>query len=1435
MASITENVICPPPSTDGAVQTSKADCVRVALRIRPLVGKEKIERSHECITIPDKSIPQVLMGKKRSFTYDNVYGPLSRQDEVYDGSVKSLVDAAFDGYNATIFAYGQTGSGKTFTMGSGNNIGIPENERGLIPAVAKDIFARIESIKNEKHGIEFSVKVEFIEIYGEDMRDLLDPVGSGNSGEQGIQLRTLQNGQIAAVGCKSENVECEKDMLRCLERGSMCRTTGSTLMNAHSSRSHAIFTLFLEQRHVIMDNSCSNDQSNGGNSISPSNTGSDCTEVRSSKFHFVDLAGSERAKKTGAVGQRLKEGININVGLLALGNVISALGDPKKRGQHVPYRDSILTRMLQDSLGGNSKTLMIACVSPADTNFSETLSTLKYANRARNIQNKAIINRDAHSAQVAKLMNQIEILKLALVNNGGKVVNLHELFENIDSPIAVTPQDNGGSNNLFQRVAELDSELQRVTKVLKDTKNQLSKVTDEKIAALAERDSFKQQLVKNGIEIMDPKESKDFDMMLENQKVIDELKRQLEDLRRENRRKSNDFAPSTFAASSGYGSSRKPNRARRNSLDSPNWSIDNDILKRAKAQLAEEQAMLLKKTAGEESKLYHAENKEVADDQNDFNDDVIINNDDDEGLDEVDEETQELENSFQEQQHNIERNVADIEAGIKLKEDLIKEIEEGNVKFEKMKAFYTEKMLQLDSQVKQTEVERDQLLREMESLENAATEKEKKVKEALAKQLQEKDSKLRKQQKKLVEFRKFTNMKRSNHGQMEKARRELEAMKEQKIRLMKKAADKQKNFREQMKKRQHEIARLRKAATKNQQKINQLTSQNQQNAKLLKARATQINHAQKKIRKLTMRKLANKRNMPNNHAKKNYDESRKHRETSSAKSKTMLNIQSNLEKRASFIFNHKKANMELDEKLQKLEESNEELVRMEKQRNDILSSDQPDKEKVLEELDEMISESKDKIDYERTILKELVDKIESNDKKVNDCTRNFSKSVRDASELRLTLQTLFGMYLSQKKKLWFVRQDATIAREKYNEAVSELEQSRTATDIQRTEFSRTLNKVTLKQDEAVARALLIDNDDDESSEQEKNIHKNIKVAAPGSSEETIASLKIMQQMQKSHTTLAKKKIAEMEREKKLTDERVKQLVRRLVEKDSKLKKQEETISYLKGELDYSKRKNEESISTSLVQDGIEKSPATSKNVEIGDSGGKKVGDNYDMIGLDEITGAMFAASKSPEIQDSLLQEPVAQLKKHKKTMWSGSRLTKPTEAQRARQEATAKSVASRKFQQEQKSHDNNVELEKGWVGLNKKTRIANTNKRNRKSLDGNQLKQVFERTAASRTGNSYARRSKLSNDQENIIEQNDKVNMKTKSKGMSAEKQSSESPRKSMETRNPSNDTLGFYYIAGKSAAKAARTGSWRKKAKKKTNNNADKFKMPSRRLNFET
>ena len=263
------------------------------------------------------------------------------------------------------------------------------------------------------------------------------------------------------------------------------------------------------------------------------------------------------------------------------------------------------------------------------------------------------------------------------------------------------------------------------------------------------------------------------------------------------------------------------------------------------------------------------------------------------------------------------------------------------------------------------------------------------------------------------------------------------------------------------------------------------------------------------------------------------------------------------------------------------------------------------------------------------------------------------------------------MYVSQKKKLWVVKQDATRARDKYNKAMSQLEQSRTATDIQRTEFQQHLNKVTLEQDEAVARALLMDNDDidfnnnDILKKAKTTVYDKIKVAAPGSSEETIASLKTMQQMQKSHTAIAKKKIVEMEKEKKLIDERVKQLVRRLVEKDSKVKKLEETITYLKGELSYSKNKAKKKLSPPGTRhDSHKNADSTSpSNIHVDDkSSEEKLGESYDMIGLEEITGAMFASNNkslppSPPVATVTENKSASKGQKHKNTMWSGSRLT----------------------------------------------------------------------------------------------------------------------------------------------------------------------------------
>ncbi|CAE7745866.1 KIN4A [Symbiodinium pilosum] len=242
----------------------------------------------------------------------------------------------------------------------------------------------------------------YLEIYNEDIRDLLQP--GGHAGP--IAIREDAAGGIKVSGIHAETCTSAEEMFRCLSDGSVQRTTGATLMNEQSSRSHSIFTLILEQRRRIA----------GGDAWSED-------DYVTAKFHLVDLAGSERAKRTGAVGSRFKESIAINSGLLALGNVISALGDPAKRGSHVPYRESKLTRLLQDSLGGNSRTVMIACVSCADIDFEETLNTLKYAHRARNIKNKPVVNHDPRTAQLAAMQDEIVALReqLQRANEGSSI------------------------------------------------------------------------------------------------------------------------------------------------------------------------------------------------------------------------------------------------------------------------------------------------------------------------------------------------------------------------------------------------------------------------------------------------------------------------------------------------------------------------------------------------------------------------------------------------------------------------------------------------------------------------------------------------------------------------------------------------------------------------------------------------------------------------------------------------------------------------------------------------------------------------------------------------------------------------------------------------------------------------------------------------------
>ncbi|XP_078326177.1 chromosome-associated kinesin KIF4-like isoform X2 [Crassostrea virginica] len=362
--------------------------VRVAVRARPLIPKEVNEGCQVCVSFTPGE-PQIILGKDKAFTYDYVFNPTESQPYVYQESVFPLIKHIFKGYNATVLAYGQTGSGKTFTMGGCYEASLNEDETemGIIPRVIRELFNGISDRKDS----EFNVKVSYLEIHNEDINDLL----CHPTKREPLAIREDVNGQIKLPGLSEVTVQSFEETMNCLQSGSSGRTTGSTAMNTHSSRSHAIFTLHIEQKKK-----------------------QDMDDVCKCKFHLVDLAGSERAKRTQAVGDRFKEGVNINKGLLSLGNVISALGEESQARNHIPYRDSKLTRLLQDSLGGNSYTLMIACVSPADSNMEETLNSLRYADRARKIKNKPVINRDPQAAEIYRLKQLVQQLQVQLVNGG---------------------------------------------------------------------------------------------------------------------------------------------------------------------------------------------------------------------------------------------------------------------------------------------------------------------------------------------------------------------------------------------------------------------------------------------------------------------------------------------------------------------------------------------------------------------------------------------------------------------------------------------------------------------------------------------------------------------------------------------------------------------------------------------------------------------------------------------------------------------------------------------------------------------------------------------------------------------------------------------------------------------------------------------------------
>uniref|UniRef100_A0A1Q3EUQ2 Kinesin-like protein unc-104 n=1 Tax=Culex tarsalis TaxID=7177 RepID=A0A1Q3EUQ2_CULTA len=418
--------------------------VKVAVRVRPFNSRE-IARESSCIIemsgnttcITNPKVPPGSSESVKRFNYDYSYWShnprdpeFSTQAMVYSDIGEEMLQHSFDGYNVCIFAYGQTGAGKSYTMMGKQE----EGQEGVIPMICEDLFRRIQ--ETESADLKYSVEVSYMEIYCERVRDLLNPKNKGN-----LKVREHPTIGPYVEDLSKLAVTSYQDIHDLIDEGNKARTVAATNMNETSSRSHAVFTIFFTQRRV------------------DKMTGLETEKV--SKISLVDLAGSERADSTGAKGTRLKEGANINKSLTTLGKVISALAEvaskskKSKKADFIPYRDSVLTWLLRENLGGNSKTAMIAAISPADINYDETLSTLRYADRAKQIVCKAVVNEDANAKLIRELKEEIQKLRELLKAEGievqegpdGKVV-CEKRDANKDECVKAEKGDGGGGGGV---------------------------------------------------------------------------------------------------------------------------------------------------------------------------------------------------------------------------------------------------------------------------------------------------------------------------------------------------------------------------------------------------------------------------------------------------------------------------------------------------------------------------------------------------------------------------------------------------------------------------------------------------------------------------------------------------------------------------------------------------------------------------------------------------------------------------------------------------------------------------------------------------------------------------------------------------------------------------------------------------------------------------
>ncbi|XP_029403779.1 kinesin-like protein KIF21A isoform X19 [Mus pahari] len=821
--------------------------VRVAVRIRPQLAKEKIEGCHICTSVTPGE-PQVFLGKDKAFTFDYVFDIDSQQEQIYTQCIEKLIEGCFEGYNATVFAYGQTGAGKTYTMGTGFDVNIMEEEQGIISRAVRHLFKSIEEKKTSaiKNGVpppEFKVNAQFLELYNEEVLDLFDTTRDidAKNKKSNIRIHEDSAGGIYTVGVTTRTVNTEPEMMQCLKLGALSRTTASTQMNVQSSRSHAIFTIHVCQTRVCLQTDAENATDN--KLISESSPMNEF-ETLTAKFHFVDLAGSERLKRTGATGERAKEGISINCGLLALGNVISALGDKSKRATHVPYRDSKLTRLLQDSLGGNSQTIMIACVSPSDRDFMETLNTLKYANRARNIKNKVMVNQDRASQQINALRSEITRLQMELMEyKTGKRIIDEEGVESINDMFHENAMLQTENNNLRVRIKAMqetvDALRARITQLVSEQANQV-------LARAGEGNGEISNMIHSYIKEIEDLRAK----LLESEAVNENLRK---NLTRATARSpyfsaSSAFSPTILSsdketieiidlAKKDLEKLKRKEKKKKKSVAGKDDNADTDQEKKEEKGISEK----------ENNELDVEENQEVSDHEDEEEDEEEEEEEDDiEG-----EESSDESDSESDEKANYQADLANITCEIAIKQKLIDELENSQKRLQTLKKQYEEKLMMLQHKIRDTQLERDQVLQNLGSVESYSEEKAKKVKCEYEKKLHAMNKELQRLQTAQKEHARLLKNQSQYEKQLKKLQQDVMEMKKTKVRLMKQMKEEQEKARLTESRRNREIAQLKKDQRKRDHQLRLLEAQKRNQEVVLRRKTEEVTALRRQVRPMS--------------------------------------------------------------------------------------------------------------------------------------------------------------------------------------------------------------------------------------------------------------------------------------------------------------------------------------------------------------------------------------------------------------------------------------------------------------------------------------------------------------------------------------------------------------------------------------------------------